>query len=55
MMLLHNVTVADQSVDHLLQLDAAGRAACQEDHGARLFMLLHPRQDEPAAPQPCVP
>lgn len=48
-------TAADQSVDHLLQLDAACRAARQEDHGARLLVLLHSRTDAPAAPQPGLP
>ena len=45
----------DQSVHHLLQLDAACGAAGQEDHRVRLLLLLHSRQDEPAAPQPCLP
>ena len=46
------VTVADKPVDNLLQLVAAGGAVSQEDHGARLLVFLHPRQDEPAASQP---
>ncbi len=45
----------NQPVDHLLQLDAACGAVGQEDHGARILVLLHSRQDEPAAPQPRLP
>lgn len=49
------VRVSDQPVDHLLQLDPARGAAGQEDNGAGLLVLLHPRQDEPATPQPRLP
>ncbi|KAJ8524109.1 hypothetical protein ON010_g17009 [Phytophthora cinnamomi] len=44
-----------QPVHHLLQLGEPRRAAGQEGDGARLLVLLHPRQDEPGAPQPRVP
>ena len=42
----------NQPVDHLLQLDQPGRALGQEDHRARLLVLLLARQDAAGASQP---
>ena len=52
---LMRVTATDQSVDYILQLNAASWAAGQEDHRTRLLMFLHSCQDESAASQPSVP
>jgi hypothetical protein len=47
-----NNTAPNQPVHHLLQLDEPGRAPRQEDHRARLLVLLFARQDAPGAPEP---
>lgn len=44
-----------QPIDHFLQLCEPRGALGEEGHGVGLFVLLHPRQDEPSAPQPRVP
>ena len=46
---------ADQPEHHLLQLHSEGRAPGQEDHRARLQLLLHPRQDGPGPQKQSVP
>merc|ERR1712216_355065 len=47
--------VADQPGDYLLQQRDARGAAREEDHRARLLVLLHPRPHVPVAPQPRLP
>lgn len=39
-------TAANQSVYHLLQLDAESGTAGQENYPAGLLLFLHPRQDD---------
>ena len=46
---------ANQPEHHLLQLGQPRGAAGQEDHGAGLLVLLHPREDGPGAPEPRLP
>ena len=45
----------NQPVHHLLQLGEPRGAASQEDHGAGLLLLLHPRQDAAGAQEPRLP
>lgn len=52
---LSNFSAPDQPVHYLLQLHPARGAAGQEDNGARVLVLLHPRAYVPAAPQPRLP
>jgi hypothetical protein len=47
--------VANKSVYHLLQLCKSSRASCEEDHGCRLFVLLHPCKDDAKPPEQGVP
>ena len=46
---------ADQPVDHLLQQRQPRRAPGEEDHRARLLVLLHPRAHAAEPPQPRLP
>ena len=42
--------VANQPIDHLLQLDEPGRVTSEEDHRAWIFLLLLPRENAAVAP-----
>ena len=50
-----SVTVTNQSIDHILQLDSASGASGEKDYRTWLFMFLHPRQDEPTTQKSSVP
>ena len=49
------ITAPNQPIHHLLQFDQPSRATRQEDHRARLLVLLLARQDAPTTPQPRLP
>ena len=41
---------SNQPIDHFLQFDKSGRTAREEDHRARIFLFLLPRENAAVAP-----